>query len=35
MMELYQAFGDWTDVMDITEVLITQAALDATRHDAS
>ena len=30
MMELYQAFGDWNDVMDITEVLITQAALDAT-----
>ena len=30
MMELYQAFGDWNDVMDITEVLITTAALDAT-----
>ena len=30
MMELYQAFGDWNDVMDISEVLITQAALDAT-----
>jgi len=29
MMELYQAFGDWNDVMDITEVLITQAARDA------
>lgn len=26
MMELYQAFGDWTDVMDITEELITNAA---------
>ncbi len=30
MIELYQAFGDWNDVMDISEVLITQAALDAT-----
>ncbi|MET0663277.1 MAG: lysine--tRNA ligase, partial [Ilumatobacteraceae bacterium] len=30
MMELYQAFGDWNDVMDISEVLITRAALDAT-----
>lgn len=29
MMELYQAFGDWTDVMDITEELITTAAEDA------
>ena len=29
MMELYQAVGDWNDVMDITEVLITQAARDA------
>ena len=29
MMELYQAFGDWNDVMDITEELITQAARDA------
>ncbi len=29
MMELYQAFGDWTDVMDITEQLITRAAVDA------
>jgi lysyl-tRNA synthetase class 2 len=29
MMELYQAFGDWNDVMTITEVLITQAARDA------
>ncbi|MEM1334965.1 MAG: amino acid--tRNA ligase-related protein, partial [Actinomycetota bacterium] len=29
MMELYQAFGDWTDVMDITEELITTAARDA------
>ncbi len=29
MMELYQAFGDWNDVMDISEVLITQAARDA------
>ena len=26
MMELYQAFGDWNDVMDITEELITTAA---------
>ncbi|MGI9644202.1 MAG: lysine--tRNA ligase [Ilumatobacteraceae bacterium] len=30
MMELYQAFGDWTDVMAITEELITTAAQDAT-----
>jgi lysyl-tRNA synthetase class 2 len=29
MMELYQAFADWTDVMAITERLITQAARDA------
>ena len=29
MMELYQAFGDWTDVMDITEELVTTAARDA------
>ena len=29
MMELYQAFADWTDVMAITELLITQAARDA------
>jgi len=29
MMELYQAFGDWNDAMDITEELITQAARDA------
>lgn len=29
MMELYQAFGDWNDVMEISEVLITQAARDA------
>lgn len=29
MMELYQAFADWTDVMDITELLITNAARDA------
>ena len=29
MMELYQAFGDWNDVMDITEELITNAARDA------
>ena len=29
MMELYQAFGDWTDVMAITEELITAAAADA------
>ena len=30
MMELYQAFGDYTDMMEITEHLITRAALDAT-----
>jgi lysyl-tRNA synthetase class 2 len=29
MMELYQAFGDWNEVMDITEELVTQAARDA------
>ncbi|MEZ5295416.1 MAG: lysine--tRNA ligase [Ilumatobacteraceae bacterium] len=29
MMELYQAFADWTDVMAITERLITAAAQDA------
>ena len=28
MMELYEAFADWTDVMAITERLITQAARD-------
>ena len=30
MMELYQAFADYTDIMDLTEELITQASLDAT-----
>jgi lysyl-tRNA synthetase class 2 len=30
MMELYQAFADYTDIMDLTEALITQAAIDAT-----
>lgn len=29
MMELYQAFGDWTDVMAISEELVTNAARDA------
>jgi lysyl-tRNA synthetase class 2 len=29
MMELYQALGDWNDVMEISETLITQAARDA------
>jgi lysyl-tRNA synthetase class 2 len=29
MMELYQAFADWTDMMAITERLITTAAHDA------
>ncbi len=29
MMELYQAFGDWNDVMDLTEELVTQAARDS------
>ncbi len=29
MMELYQALGDWNDVMEISEALITQAARDA------
>ena len=30
MMELYQAFADYSEMIDITERLITQAALDAT-----
>ena len=30
MMELYQAFADYTDIMDLTETLITKAAIDAT-----
>lgn len=30
MMELYQAFADYTEVMAITEQLITTAAVDAT-----
>ena len=30
MMELYQAFGDYTEMMAITELLITRAAVDAT-----
>lgn len=30
MMELYQAFGDWNEMMEISETLITQAAQDAT-----
>jgi lysyl-tRNA synthetase class 2 len=30
MMELYQAFGDYTEMIEITEALITQAAIDAT-----
>ena len=30
MMELYQAFGDYTEMMEITELLMTQAAIDAT-----
>ena len=30
MMELYQAFADVEDVIEITETLITQAAVDAT-----
>jgi lysyl-tRNA synthetase class 2 len=29
MIELYQAFADWTDVMAITEELVTQAARDS------
>ena len=29
MMELYQAFADWNDMMAITEELVTQAARDA------
>ena len=29
MMELYQAFADWNDMMAITERLVTQAARDA------
>jgi lysyl-tRNA synthetase, class II len=30
MMELYQAFGDYTEMIEITEALITAAAIDAT-----
>ncbi|MDO8361337.1 MAG: lysine--tRNA ligase [Actinomycetota bacterium] len=30
MMELYQAFADYSEMIDITEALITQAAIDAT-----
>jgi len=30
MMELYQAYGDYREMIEITETLITQAALDAT-----
>jgi lysyl-tRNA synthetase class 2 len=30
MMELYQAFADYTDIMDLTEVLFVNAAKDAT-----
>ncbi len=30
MMELYQAFGDYSEMIEITEALITQAAVDAT-----
>ena len=30
MMELYQAFADYSEMIDITERLITKAAIDAT-----
>ena len=30
MMELYQAYGDYSEMIEITERLITQAAVDAT-----
>lgn len=30
MMELYQAFADYTDIMDLTETLFVNAAKDAT-----
>jgi lysyl-tRNA synthetase class 2 len=30
MMELYQAFGDYTEMIEVTEALITSAAIDAT-----
>ena len=30
MMELYQAFADYTDIMDLTETLFVNAAVDAT-----
>jgi len=30
MMELYQAYGDYREMIEITEALITRAALDAT-----
>jgi lysyl-tRNA synthetase class 2 len=29
MMELYQAFADYTEMIEITEALITTAAIDA------
>ena len=35
MMELYQAFADYTEMIDITERLITQAAIDATGTSSS
>ncbi|MEN9823045.1 MAG: lysyl-tRNA synthetase [Actinomycetota bacterium] len=30
MMELYQAYGDYSEMIEITETLITRAAIDAT-----
>ena len=33
MMELYQAFADYSEMIDITERLITQAAHRRDRHD--
>ena len=35
MMELYQAFADYTEMMAITEELITQAARRRDRHDGA
>ena len=35
MMELYQAFADYTEMMDITERLITQRRHRRDRHDRS
>ena len=33
MLELYEAFADYTDMMRLTEQLIARAATDDARHD--